>query len=125
MATATVIRAGDQFVKVVATGTVAVDDIDVLGTNSPVSVGVAKNAAASGEIVIYDVNGEYSMPKVSGAVIAAGETVDWDATGPEVDDNQLSATTGDVTDFGFATEAAASGVTTVKVRLLPGNGALT
>jgi len=125
MATATVIREGDQIAKVTAAGTVAVDDIDVVGTNSPVSLGVAKNAAASGEVVIYDVNGEYTMPKVSGAVIAAGETVDWDANSNAVDDNQLSPATGDLSDFGFATEAAGSGVTTVKVRLLPGNGAKT
>jgi len=125
MATATLIREGDQFAEVAATGTVAVDDIDVVGTNSPVSLGVAKNAAASGEMVIYDVNGEYTMPKVSGAVIMAGETVDWDSSANSVDDNQLSPATGDLSDFGYAIEAAGSGVTTVKVRLLPGNGALT
>ena len=125
MATATLIRAGDEFCKVTAGGTVAVDDIDVIGTNSPVSVAVAKNAAASGEVVIYDVDGEYIMPKVRAAVIAAGESVDWDSSSNAVDDNQLTAASGDVSDFGFAIEAAGSGVTTVKVKLLPANGALT
>jgi len=124
MATATLIREGDQFAKVTAAGTVAVDDIDVVGTTAGASLGVAKNAAASGEVVIYDVNGEYTMPKVSAAVIAAGETVDWDSSANSVDDNQLAAATGDLSDFGYATEAAGSGVTTIKVRLLPGNGAI-
>ena len=58
-------------------------------------------------------------------VIAQGETVDWDVSAGKVDDNAMTATTGDCSDFGVALEAAAAGTSAVEVLLLPGRGSTT
>lgn len=106
-------------------GTVAVGDEIVLGTNSPCSLGIAMAAGVSGDVIPVAIGGVFTMPKLSGAVIAQGESVDWDVSGGVVDDNQMTPATGDLSNFGIATKAAGSGTTTVEVRLNPGNAVKT
>ena len=113
-------------VQYTAGAAVVVNQIIVLGAAGAVSVGVAQTAlAASGDIGSVDIGGTYVFPKTSTAVIAQGETVDWDVSAGEVDDNAATAGSGDVSDFGVALAAAGNGTTTVTVKLLPGNGTIT
>lgn len=97
----------------------------VLGAAGNVSVGVVLKDIANGAVGPVAIEGRFSFPKVSGAVIAQGESVNWDASAGAVDDNAAVAATGDVSDFAVAAEAAGSGVTTIDVILKPGNGAIT
>lgn len=122
MASATFLKGDKLTVAYTAGGTIAVDDILVVGTNSKASVGVACEGMVSGDVAVVDIGGCYIMPKVSAAVIKAGETVDWDVSAGEVDDNQATSASGDVADFGVALEDAGNGVTTIKVALRAGCG---
>ena len=124
MATATYIKGEKLTGEYVAGGAIVVDQVLVVGTNGAVSVGIASEAMASGDTGIVDLAGCYDFPKVSAAVIKAGETVDWDVSEGEVDDNLHTSAAGDVADFGVALEDAGNGVTTVKVKLTPGTGTL-
>lgn len=103
---------------------VVVDQIVVCGAAGNASVGVIQTAAADGVATIADIGGAYIMPKASAAAITVGETVNWDLSEGNVDDNAATAATGDVEDFGVALESAAATTTTVRVQLLPGNGAI-
>ena len=61
--------------------------------------------------------GVFTVPKVSGAVIANGETLTWDASAAAFDDNAATPATGDVTGpSACAFEAAGSGVTSLAVK---------
>ena len=122
MASATYRKGEKLSAKYTAGGTIAVNDILVVGTNSKACVGVAQEGMVSGDVGIVDLAGCYVFPKVSGAVIKAGETVDWDVSAGEVDDNQATSASGDVADFGVALEDAGNGVTTIAVKLTPGTG---
>lgn len=122
MASATYIKGEKLTVAYTAGGTIAVHDILVVGTNSKACVGVAQEGMVSADVGVVDIGGCYSMPKVSAAVIKAGETVDWDVSAGQVDDNQATSASGDVADFGVALEDAGNGVTSVKVALTPGCG---
>lgn len=94
-------------------GTVAVNDVDVIGTGL---LGVALVAGVSGDVIPYGIEGVYNIPKVSGAVIAAGEQVLWDVSAGAVDDNLATPATGDFL-CGYAVEAAGSGVTEIAVAI--------
>lgn len=122
MASATYIKGEKLTVAYTAGGTIAVHDILVVGTNSKACVGVAQEGMVSADVGVVDIGGCYSMPKVSAAVIKAGETVDWDVSAGQVDDNQATSASGDVADFGVALEDAGNGVTSLKVALTPGCG---
>ena len=122
MASATYIKGEKLTVAYTAGGTIAVHDILVVGTNSKACVGVAQEGMVSADVGVVDICGCYSMPKVSAAVIKAGETVDWDVSAGEVDDNQATSASGDVADFGVALEDAGNGKTSLKVALTPGCG---
>ena len=124
MATATYKRGEKLILDYTAGATIAVDEVVTCGTNGEVSVGIAQMAGVSGDTMMVDVGGVYEFPKLSAAVIVAGETVDWDASEDAVNDNQNTATTGDVVNFGIALESAGNGVTTVKVKLKPGTSAI-
>ncbi|CAN7466555.1 MAG TPA: DUF2190 family protein [Acidovorax sp.] len=81
---------------------------------------VASHAAAIGEPVEAKRTGVYVVPKVSGAVIAQGETLTWDVSANSgagaFDDNAATPATGDVTGAAaFAYEAAGNGTTTLAV----------
>jgi predicted RecA/RadA family phage recombinase len=124
MATATYLKGEKTSARYLAGGAIVVDQVLVVGTNALVSVGIAGEAMASGDTGIVYLTGVYDFPKVSGAVIKCGESVDWDLSAGEVDDNQATSAAGDVANFGIALEDAGNGVTTIKVALTPNTGTL-
>lgn len=86
-------------------------------------LGVALVDIANGETGSVAIEGVFSVPKVSGAVIAQGESLTWDVSAGAFDDNAATAAAGDITGApAVAFEAAGNGVTTLKVRFtgIPG-----
>ena len=70
-------------------------------------------AAAAGSVSI---RGVYTVPKVTAAVIAAGESLVWDVSAAKFDDNVATPATGDISGpAAMAFEAAGSSATTLKV----------
>jgi predicted RecA/RadA family phage recombinase len=68
--------------------------------------------------------GVFTVPRVSGAVIAVGEYVIWDSSAAAFDDNAATPATGDVSDGAIAFESAGNGTTTIKVKLIGKPGVL-
>ena len=100
-------------------------DVVVMGaaTTGGCCVGIAlTDIAATTGVGAVAITGVFTMTKKSAAVILQGDTVNWDASTSDVDDNAATAATGDVENFGIATEAAGNGVVTVNVKLMPGLG---
>lgn len=84
---------------------------------------VALEAIANGAAGNVATEGVFTVPKVSGAVIAQGENLTWDASAAAFDDNAATPATGDVTGGGaVAFEAAGNGVTSFQVKFtgIPG-----
>lgn len=101
-------------------------DVVVAGAAGAVTVGIAlTDIAATSGVGSIAIEGVFTMAKLSAGVIVEGETVDWDSSGSVVDDNAMTPASGDVSDFGIAMETKGNGTTTVAVKLLPGNGAIT
>jgi predicted RecA/RadA family phage recombinase len=96
---------------------IAVDDIVVLGVidAKKCKVGVARQAIANGATGIVAVSGVFEFPKVTGAVIKAGEAVTWDSDPGAVEDNAHVTGAGDVAQFGTAMVDAGSGVLVIDV----------
>lgn len=101
---------------------IASGDVVVVGN----LIGVAKDAipATTGKGVL-DITGIFTLPKASAAVIAKGETVIWDVSAGEVDDNLAVAAAGDIVPCGVAMEAAGNGVLEVAVAINMTPGAVT
>ena len=85
-------------------------------------LGVALVAIANGATGTVALEGVFTVPKVSGAVIALGENVIWDASAAAFDDNLATPATGDVSNCCIAMEAAGNGVTEIDVKLNVGIG---
>lgn len=117
MATALFNRGEVRTAEYLAGADIVVDQILICGLidTAKSHIGVARQAITNGDTGIVGVSGVFVFPKVSGAVIKAGESVNWDASAGEVDDNAATAAVGDVVEFGTALEDAGNGVTTVKV----------
>lgn len=120
MAKAKYVNRGEVYpVEHTASGDVAVDDVVVLGgvSTKKASLGVAMKNVADGETVgaAIATGGTFEFPKVSGAVILAGQGVNWDADAGEVDDNAAAPAAGDLVEFGKAMQDAGDGVTTIEV----------
>lgn len=80
-------------------------------------LGVALVDIASGDTGSVRIEGVFTVPKVSGAVIAKGESLTWDVSAGAFDDNAATPATGDVTGpVAVAMEAAGSGVTSFDVK---------
>ncbi len=80
-------------------------------------LGVALAAIASGATGSVQITGVFEVAKVSGAVIAQGESLTWDASASAFDDNLATPGTGDVTGPpAVAFEAKGNGTTTIKVK---------
>jgi len=89
-------------------------------------LGVALVDIAAGAIGSVAISGVYRVPKVSAAVIAAGENLTWDVSAAAFDDNAATPATGDVTGPpAVAIEAAGAGVTTLKVKFTGVPGTVT
>ena len=83
-------------------------------------LGVCLMAIASAAVGPVALRGVFTVPKVSGAVIAQGESLVWDVSANsgagEFDDNAATPATGDVSGPpAVAFEAAGNGVTTLAV----------
>jgi len=65
------------------------------------------------------------IPKVTGAVFAAGEKLIWDTSAGKFDDSAATPATGDITGACIAWVAGANGETTCSIMLTPGNTVLT
>lgn len=79
-------------------------------------LGVATQAIANGASGEVALKGVFNVPKVSGAVIAQGERLVWDASAAAFDDNAATPASGDVSGEGcWAFEAAGNGVTEIVV----------
>jgi predicted RecA/RadA family phage recombinase len=89
-------------------------------------LGVATAAVANGSAGLASIDGVFTVPKVSGAVIAAGESLTWDASASAFDDNLATPATGDVTGPpAVAFEAAGNGVTSIAVKFTGVPGTVT
>ena len=81
-------------------------------------LGVALVDIADGSTGSVAVKGVFSLPKVTGAVIAKGDSLTWDVSAGNFDDNAAVAASGDITGAAaFAFEAAGAGVLTLDVCL--------
>lgn len=86
-------------------------------------IGVAlEDIAATTGTGSVAIDGVFTCPAVSAAVIAQGEEVIWDATAEAFEDNAHSPGTGDITGCCVAMAASGNGVTTVRVKLNVGIG---
>ena len=95
---------------------IAVDATVKIGTVSAM-LGIAKVAiAATTGVGAVQIEGVVTLPKVSGAVFAAGDQVLWDVTATAVDDNAATPATGDFL-CGTAWVAGANGETTAQIKL--------
>jgi predicted RecA/RadA family phage recombinase len=81
-------------------------------------IGIASKDAAIGEEVELAMDGVYEVPKVSGAVIAQGESLTWDASAAAFDDNLATPAAGDIQGPpAVAWKAAGNGVLTMLARI--------
>ncbi len=79
-------------------------------------LGVCAANIASGATGSVALRGVFTVPKVSAAVIADGESLTWDASAGAFDDNAATPATGDVQGPpAVAMEAAGNGVTEIDV----------
>lgn len=93
-------------------------------------LGVALTAIANGATGSVSLKGVFAAPKVSGAVIAKGETLTWDVSANSgagaFDDNAATPASGDVTGAAaVAWEAAGNGTTTLLVKFTGAPGTVT
>lgn len=106
---------GDRIVYANSGSAISAGDIVVV--DGIIYVALVDIAASTGTGVIAT-NCEVTAPKVSAAVIAAGETLVWDVSAGAFDDNAATPATGDVS--GAAARAIEAGVdtqTTLRVKL--------
>ena len=80
-------------------------------------IGVAITDIANGETGPVQIDGVFELPKVTAAVIGAGETVMWDVSAGKFDDNQATPAAGDLTNGCVAVAAGENGDTTVMVKI--------
>lgn len=60
-------------------------------------LGVPITDGADGDSIAVAISGVFNIPKVDAAVIAEGETITWDVSATEADDNAATPATGDLT----------------------------
>lgn len=89
-------------------------------------LGVALTDIANGATGPVQIEGVFDCPKVTGAVIALGESLTWDVSAGNFDDSAATPATGDVTGAAaVAMEAAGSGVLTIAVKFTGTPGTVT
>lgn len=116
------LHAGAVLTLIGAAANIASGDVVVMGE----TLGVALADIPSGGDGSVQVDGVFEMPKVSGAVIAQGESLTWDVSVGAFDDNQATPAAGDVTGpTAVAAESAGAGVTTIAVRFTGVPGTVT
>ena len=111
--TITAVQAGNV-IDYTAGATIASGDVVVIGN----IIGVALGDIANGATGSVATRGVFTVPKVSAAVIAQGESLVWDVSAGKFDDNAASPATGDISGAAAcAWEAAGNGVTEMDVYL--------
>ena len=116
------IRTGNSLQYPNAGSAIAKSDVVVMGN----CIGIAEqDIAATVGVGSVALEGVFSVPKVSAAVIAVGETLIYDVSAGEFNDNQATAAAGDVTAGVIAVEAGISTQTSIEVKLTPGAGTVT
>jgi predicted RecA/RadA family phage recombinase len=89
-------------------------------------LGVALADIANGATGSVQITGVFTCPKVSAAVIKAGESLTWDVSAGAFDDNAATPATGDVTGApAVAFADAGAGATTLLVKFTGVPGAVT
>lgn len=106
------IEHGDRILHTLGADAVSGDPL-VVGTGL---LGIAMNNGAAAAVIDTAVEGVYRLPKVSAAVILRGDSVFWDVSASEVDDNAAVKAAGDFT-CGTAWEDAGNGVLFVDVKI--------
>lgn len=90
------------------------------------TLGVALEGGTAGDVIQVAMSGVFTCPKVSAAVIKAGEKLVWDVSATAFDDNLATPATGDVSgESVIAFEDAAATTTTLKVKFLGVPGTVT
>ena len=88
-------------------------------------LGVASVDGEIGDNIAFAIRQVYELPKATAVIIAAGESVNWDASangGLGEITNVATAGVGDVTALGVAMEAVGAGPVLIAVQLTPGSG---
>ena len=85
-------------------------------------IGVALVDIADTESGAVALNGVFTVPKVSAAVIGQGESVIFDSSASAFDDNAATPATGDVSGCCIAVDGAGSGALTLDIKLNVGVG---
>lgn len=81
------------------------------------TLGVALEGGTAGDVIQVAITGVFTCPKVSAAVIKAGERLVWDVSATAFDDNLATPATGDVSgESAIAFEDGIATQTTLKVR---------
>lgn len=94
--------------------TAAADVVSGAPAKIGAAFGVYVNSALSGEDVPFLTEGAVELPKDASVVTGFGHLLYWDDTAKKV---TITATSN--TKIGYALEAAATGVATVKMKLVP------
>ena len=100
-------------------------DVLAIGSNGDAIMGIALEDIASGEKGAVSIRGAWEVPKVSAAVIKAGEGLIWDSSEGAFEDNQATPAAGDVSGAAIAIEDAGATVTKVMAKLNVSAGTLT
>lgn len=93
-------------------------------------LGVALDGGTAGDVIQIQTEGVFTVPKVSAAVIAVGESLTWDVSANSgagaFDDNAATPASGDVTGAAaYAFEASAATKTSLKVKFTGVPGTVT
>jgi predicted RecA/RadA family phage recombinase len=115
------VQEGDV-IQYTAGGTITAGSVVVMGNK----LGVALVDMVSGQTGSVAMRGVYTLPKVTGAVIAQGDSLTWDVSAGNFDDNAATPASGDITGAAaYAFEAAGAGVLTIDVCLTGAPGTKT
>ena len=85
-------------------------------------IGIALAPIANGATGSVALSGVFTVPKVSAAVIAQGQSVIYDLSALAFDDNLATPAAGDVSGCCVAVEAAGNTVTSINIKLNVGVG---
>ncbi|HEX7113202.1 MAG TPA: capsid cement protein [Mizugakiibacter sp.] len=102
--------------------TAAADVSSGAGVAIGTMLGVALGNVANGASGTAAIEGVWTLPKLSTAVIAEGDRLIWDVSAGEF--IVAGAATGDLLNCAVAVEAAGNGTTTVNAKLTPGAGSI-
>jgi len=105
------VQPGDV-IQFTAGATISSGDVVKMGS----TLGVALQDIANGATGSVAIRGVFTVPKVTAAVIAQGDSLTWDVSAAKFDDKAATPATGDVTGAAAsAAEAGTSSMTTLNV----------